>query len=761
MLEGTSGFSQDGRCRKGAQTKEKSNVPPSVTRRGWAKLRAAGRVLALVNHGRRSSVVQPSTFMQDGAALESQGLSSLTLPPPSARRVGVRVEKPTLNAVAALRVRLAPSIERRDADACLAAARAAAPVLMRGLSDESARRVAHELELCSYARGELIFKQGDSPDGYYFIVAGEVSVYKRVEGRNDPDGQTRAPTVDHTDHELYGKRLCMLRRMQGFGELSFVLGGGKPRRTASVVSEGDDELRAMREGTRAASCDRENDEQGVTTSTKRYDDGEDSSANKPTLCIRVPAHLYMLEMQLNDADNGARSGGGELRQKLSQLESCLLFRHWPIQHLYEIAAMLRLRSFAAGTALARFGSEANEVYILISGELAVNVTVPLPAIDRAAGAPKGDADHKPCVSTVFAKRKGAAGERYVTVELALLRGGVSDVFGVCEALDAHAAAVQRARRAANLRKLGVTGRVRDGVNSAPADREDIGGITTGTVKLEPAAAGAVAPGAWRRSAICVTGCEVLTMSSSAFQTHVLARNKVTAELAGRLGVRRARWESLRVECALHLARNSDNGANEGIAPPRITRRTMAFARYALSPEMLAPNVAKVNHRTADLANSAREARSLCCAAREVIRRTHEQAASEWTASERHGARNFIPSEAVVPRAVAAALGELRAALAACCRVAECGAKLEDALGGVPLGSMSRKLVDEARDGRAEMQEIVNQIAPVKTCSDMSAQMHSAHASHGSAVLRQRRTAGVWGNGVGLKGEAARAATKAA
>ena len=173
------------------------------------------------------------------------------------------------------------------------------------------------------------------------------------------------------------------------------------------------------------------------------------------------------------------------------------------------------------------------------------------------------------------------------------------MFGVCEALDARAAAVQRAARAANLRKLDLLGRASDGVDGGDAagGREDGGGITTVAVKLEPAAAGAVAPGAWRRSATCVTDCEVLTMSSSAFRMHVLASNKITAELAGRLGVRRARWETLRVECALHLARNSDSGTNESMAPPRITRRTMAFARYALSPEMLAPNVAKVNHRS--------------------------------------------------------------------------------------------------------------------------------------------------------------------
>ena len=321
--------------------------------------------------------------------------------------------------------------------------------------------------------------------------------------------------------------------------------------------------------------------------------------------------------------------------------------------------------------------------------------------------------------------------------------------------------VQRAARAANLRKLDLLGRASDGVDGGDAagGREDGGGITTVAVKLEPAAAGAVAPGAWRRSATCVTDCEVLTMSSSAFRMHVLASNKITAELAGRLGVRRARWETLRVECALHLARNSDSGTNESMAPPRITRRTMAFARYALSPEMLAPNVAKVNHRHADLANSAREARALCCAAREAIRRSQEPSASEGTTSERRGVGYSMHSEAVDPSAAAAALGELRAALAACCRVAECGAKLDDALGGVPLGSMSQKLVDEARDGRAEMEEIVNRIAPMNTCPDISARINGARP-------RQRRRAGVWHNGAvagprRLKAEAVRVATKAA
>ena len=66
MLEETIDSSHDGRCGKGVQTKERGDGVVSPSRRGWAKLRAAGRVLMLVNHGRRSSVVQPSTFLRDG-----------------------------------------------------------------------------------------------------------------------------------------------------------------------------------------------------------------------------------------------------------------------------------------------------------------------------------------------------------------------------------------------------------------------------------------------------------------------------------------------------------------------------------------------------------------------------------------------------------------------------------------------------------------------------------------------------------------------
>ena len=436
---------------------------------------------------------------------------------------------------------------------------------------------------------------------------------------------------------------------QGFGELSFVLGGAstdQQTRTASVIAEGDDDMRSLRDvAVNAMAKRRTSIAQRTTGSGEHDEESEDSSQFKPTICLRVSVQQYMQAMRSRgaggDSKGSGSSGGTNLRHKLGHLQKSCAFRHWGIERLYELAALVTPRTFPAGHIFARRGSMAKEVYLIVSGSVRIFVTMPLP-------------NHNDNVT------------RSTTVDFALLQGGIGDLFGVCEALDARSASDQ-AR-----------------LNRQP---------TQGTMSM-------VAAGAWRRNAICETEVKMLVFSMATFQKQVLDTDTRTAELAVRLREARAHWEALRMEHATQLFANESDIAGEK-NPPRISRRTMAFAKYQLNSDTVGSTPrrcegAKANNKA--LENKARDTRALCWRAREALRVA--KLASDLSFSTAPKRDALLASHYDGAQACCLALSAFTAAADGCMQVISMGTQLEAALGDLPLGAAAQRLIDQARRSSA-------------------------------------------------------------
>lgn len=93
-----------------------------------------------------------------------------------------------------------------------------APKLLDGLTEANCRNIARGLEIRSYQRDEVLFRQGDPPDAYYTIIRGAVSIYAR--SNDDTNGEETCRD---------GKFLCQLPPGASFGELSFNANGKHSR----------------------------------------------------------------------------------------------------------------------------------------------------------------------------------------------------------------------------------------------------------------------------------------------------------------------------------------------------------------------------------------------------------------------------------------------------------------------------------------------------------------------------------------------------
>ena len=78
-----------------------------------------------------------------------------------------------------LRELLDVHFEERNVGAIVGALARVAPNLTDGLAKPALKRVAASVEVRSFGHGEVIFREGDAPTGYFFIVAGNVSIYKK------------------------------------------------------------------------------------------------------------------------------------------------------------------------------------------------------------------------------------------------------------------------------------------------------------------------------------------------------------------------------------------------------------------------------------------------------------------------------------------------------------------------------------------------------------------------------------------------------
>ena len=125
--------------------------------------------------------------------------------------------------------------------------------------------------------------------------------------------------------------------------------------------------------------------------------------DQPTICLIVPSFTYTKHLKTR-ADRS-------LRRKIKFLESSLLFQHWPVESVYQVAHFMRQRTVESGHTLVRRGDPMSDVVLVSSGEIKV-------FINHSTGnapTPNAPKNHR----TINA------------IEVALL--GPGEVFGACEA----------------------------------------------------------------------------------------------------------------------------------------------------------------------------------------------------------------------------------------------------------------------------------------------------------------------------------------
>ena len=551
-----------------------------------------------------------------------------------------------------------PSISaKRDLTKVIELVNHCAPLLLGDLAAAAQRAVARELSLREFERGSTVFKQGDLPDGYYFILSGEVTIYKHLGGIDDADFSSREGTF----HELHGKKLVSLHREQGFGELSFAR-IGQAVRSATVVADGDEEMRFMDSILR----DTPGGYLSSTTTPKIH----------PTLCLHVPAHTYVLQMSQKTDD--------DLRRKMGMLENSLLFQHRPLEKLYEIAQHLRPKNLMAGKALAHSGQPTDEVFLLMSGEIVVFKTSQL--IPSAAGNKDDQENSTVIVSSAFkanARAAKAMSDRRLATPSRRTPDGnkSSDINGGIQATAANdgVSGADGALSDENSGHLQSTSGAVRRTEIALLGQGEIFGIVD-VMNNKPR---------MTRSAICTSAVEVLMLSSFMFKSLVLSDER-SAELVNRLVRNRVRWEELRVACTqahpelstrithetMHLAKYVVCGydASRSVRPSFVCPSLTLYlknsnCRYTLSPRALMPRqeLRRLEQARSDLGRSVRGSR---CA--------HQRALAE----ERRGRTRE-------------ALASLADAEAKCHRVAELAHQLSAVLGAAQMRSAAVQ-ADEAQ-----------------------------------------------------------------
>ena len=138
-----------------------------------------------------------------------------------------------------------------------------APALFKGVPPADLREVAAKVDIGSYKRQEVVFLQNDHPNGYYYVIAGRVSVHRHETDPTTGELIIKKPEGDEDENALsslmnaagpngrrmtlgnwrvkanYGRKVAEIGHGNGFGELAFVRGGGNAARAATIISEGD------------------------------------------------------------------------------------------------------------------------------------------------------------------------------------------------------------------------------------------------------------------------------------------------------------------------------------------------------------------------------------------------------------------------------------------------------------------------------------------------------------------------------------------
>jgi len=92
--------------------------------------------------------------------------------------------------------------------------------LLSTLNEEEISKIADAIEPRKYSDGDIIIKQGQDPDYFYFVCDGEVDIRRRGDDKNNPNEE---------------KHLTTLESGKYFGELAFIT---HKARAASVYAKG-------------------------------------------------------------------------------------------------------------------------------------------------------------------------------------------------------------------------------------------------------------------------------------------------------------------------------------------------------------------------------------------------------------------------------------------------------------------------------------------------------------------------------------------
>jgi CRP-like cAMP-binding protein len=233
-----------------------------------------------------------------------------------------------------------------------------APNLLGGLTEANCSKIAKGAEIRCYQRDQVLFRQGDSPDAYYTVIRGAVSIYAR-------SGDARITTSDATGGGSIGtcrdgKFLCQLPPGASFGELSFNANGMHSPRNAGVVSDGShgqSKVMIRSDGSRLS---------GVATSTggKAGDGGIiEVEASDVAVLLCIPEALYMKELFPRHAAKHST------KEKLDFLRSSFLFQHWTADQLIKLAYAMKKKTFADGTVIAREGDHVECIYMIRRGRV--------------------------------------------------------------------------------------------------------------------------------------------------------------------------------------------------------------------------------------------------------------------------------------------------------------------------------------------------------------------------------------------------------
>lgn len=117
-----------------------------------------------------------------------------------------------LNSIENLYEMLVVQGEDRNVNAITKSLMNLAPWLMQDLQPASRKRVAMHVQLKLYKHGDLVFREGDRPTGYFVILNGSVGIYKQLQARlfqGDEDSEdaddNSQPSVDDRGDDQSGE----------------------------------------------------------------------------------------------------------------------------------------------------------------------------------------------------------------------------------------------------------------------------------------------------------------------------------------------------------------------------------------------------------------------------------------------------------------------------------------------------------------------------------------------------------------------------